>query len=231
MIIFPLPLTSRRQALADSKKKNCKPYHVGSASQLPRGGGRTAGLLDKVKRQAGSVLSSDAPSDEPLLDVPKDDWLFNDLAIMAELTYTQRLIGFCMLLGMGIVFFLVAISLAPMIAFAAKKFAFFLTFGSVFILSSTSFIIGPKNQLKGMFESNRFEAACIYAVSVLCTLVCALYLKTSTGCILFAVLQVVALGWYALSFVPYARYTFKFIYQIVYKFLSTVTSVVRGLFS
>ncbi|VDQ08535.1 unnamed protein product [Trichobilharzia regenti] len=59
-------------------------------------------------------------------------------------------------------------------------------------LSSTIFLMGPVNQLKRMFQETRaFAATFMLGFRLLC--------------LIFCILQSLALTWYSLSYIPYAR--------------------------
>ncbi|VDM16901.1 unnamed protein product [Hydatigera taeniaeformis] len=58
---------------------------------------------------------------------------------------------------------------------------------------STFFLVGPVKQCKRMFAESRIVAALLF-----------LYHKAAL-CLLFSILQFIALTWYSLSFIPYAR--------------------------
>lgn len=125
--------------------------------------------------------------------------------ICGGLTFQQRIAGFLMSLAMGVAFIVIALSFVPLLALFPKKFAFFFTCGNAFAVGATSFLVGPRSQLKAMFEAHRAQAATAYLVSLFATLVAALHWRSAILSILFAAVQIAAVVWYALSFVPYAR--------------------------
>ena len=156
---------------------------------------------DKITSAVG--ITSAAPMDPSEL---KDDDLLDDLSEMSSLTAKQRLYGFGLSLAMGITFIVIALSFVPTIAIFGKKFAFFFTCGNFFCVASTAFLVGPAAQIKGMFEAHRAHAAAMFAGSLLLTLVAALYWRSAFFSIVFSVAQVGAVGWYALSYIPFGRY-------------------------
>ncbi|XP_075002420.1 vesicle transport protein SFT2A isoform X2 [Calonectris borealis] len=74
-----------------------------------------------------------------------------------------------------------------------KLFAVFYTLGNIAALASTCFLMGPLKQLKAMFEPRR-----------LITTVVMLWNKKGLA-VLFCILQFLAMTWYSLSYIPYAR--------------------------
>lgn len=190
--------THARNGMAESPGRQSNPGLAGATTSVGR-------FWETVKFNARHAMSSEAPEGEQLLEVPPEESYGESCREMAELSYAQRLTGFFLVMGMGLVFMAIAFLMAPMVVVAPKKFAFFLTVGNAFCLTSTVFLVGVRYQLRCMFQSHRFEAACLYLGSLFLTLVCALWLKTSIGCLVFAVLQVGCLLWYALSYIPFAR--------------------------
>lgn len=170
---------------------------------------------DNLRWSAKRWVSDAPPEDEPLLELPPEEGYFAGCRELWQLSYQQRLTAFFMSLGIGVLFIVFAVLSAPAVVVMPKKFAFFLTVGNIFCLMSTVFLVGISYQFRVMFEANRLVAASFYSGSVVLTLVCALWLQTSTGCIIFAVVQVVCLLWYALSFIPYARYTVGFLWSSI----------------
>ncbi|KPA73442.1 hypothetical protein ABB37_09884 [Leptomonas pyrrhocoris] len=167
---------------------------------------KVAHYWTQFKHKALSLVSDEPPADEALLtQMPEEPGYMDGLSEMTDLSYTQRISGFLMMMGMGILFVLLGLFLWM----SPKRFAFFTTCGNVFCVCSTMFLAGAKQQLQTMFQANRFEAACLYLVSVALTLVSAVWLKSSLLCIVFALVQLGCVLWYALSFLPYARQTIK----------------------
>uniref|UniRef100_A0A0R3W6Z8 Vesicle transport protein n=1 Tax=Taenia asiatica TaxID=60517 RepID=A0A0R3W6Z8_TAEAS len=68
--------------------------------------------------------------------------------------------------------------------------------------ASTFFLMGPVKQCKRMFAESRIVAALLFLVFLVLTIVSAV---VTPLCLLFSILQFLALTWYSLSFIPYAR--------------------------
>ncbi|XP_058145726.1 vesicle transport protein SFT2A isoform X2 [Dasypus novemcinctus] len=110
-----------------------------------------------------------------------------------------------------------------------KLFAVFYTLGNISALASTCFLMGPMKQLKKMFETTRLLATILMlpllftrvpalgdrdegmiriASTGLCFVftLCAVFWWHKKGlAILFCILQFLAMTWYSLSYIPYAR--------------------------
>ncbi|XP_019405522.1 PREDICTED: vesicle transport protein SFT2A isoform X1 [Crocodylus porosus] len=86
-----------------------------------------------------------------------------------------------------------------------KLFAVFYTLGNVAALASTCFLVGPIKQMKKMFETTRLIATLVMLFSFIATL-CAVFWWGKKGlAVLFCILQFLAMTWYSLSYIPYAR--------------------------
>ncbi|CDW55859.1 Vesicle transport protein SFT2B [Trichuris trichiura] len=72
------------------------------------------------------------------------------------------------------------------------------------LLFSTCFLMGPMKQLKKMADPNRWISSVIVVIMIVMTLFAAFYV--SALCLLCVILQYVAMTWYALSYIPYARF-------------------------
>jgi len=132
-----------------------------------------------------------------------------DDGCMPSLTWTQRWYGFC---GCFIAGSLISI----LSSFSLTKgnipsFAMLYTFGNILSICSTGFVWGPKRQCKKMFHKTRAIATTMYLICIVSTLIFATAdlgmttpVKVSV-CIGLIFLQFVALCWYCLSYIPYAR--------------------------
>ncbi|XP_064014295.1 vesicle transport protein SFT2A isoform X3 [Pogoniulus pusillus] len=86
-----------------------------------------------------------------------------------------------------------------------KLFAVFYTLGNIAALASTCFLMGPVKQLKAMFEPKRLIATIVMLLCLLLTL-CAVFWWNKKGlAVLFCILQFLAMTWYSLSYIPFAR--------------------------
>ncbi|KAL5287945.1 SFT2D2 family protein [Megaselia abdita] len=97
----------------------------------------------------------------------------------------------------------------------AVPFGILYTLGNILQMSSTCFLMGPVNQLKKMFASTRIIATIVVLVSIVLTLVCALVFHKPGLVLLMIIVQSLAMTWYSLSYIPYAR-------DLVKKTFSTV---------
>mmetsp|Transcript_17478 Transcript_17478/g.37968 ORF Transcript_17478/g.37968 Transcript_17478/m.37968 type:complete len:231 (+) Transcript_17478:8-700(+) len=124
-----------------------------------------------------------------------------------NLSYSQRLTLFaaCFAGGVGMLF--LAVLMLPMIVLRPAKFALAFTFGNLLCLGSTAFLVGVRAQLSAMFHPVRWVAACLYCGGLCITLFACFYGGSLRYLLVLAsiIVEVLAMIWYALSYIPYAR--------------------------
>ncbi len=76
---------------------------------------------------------------------------------------------------------------------------------SVPLPRSTTFLVGPRKQVKYMFDKTRVVATLIYLVCLGATLWAGLTKQHIVLVIVLLLLQFCALVWYTASYIPYAR--------------------------
>ncbi|NXI86250.1 SFT2A protein, partial [Rhipidura dahli] len=86
-----------------------------------------------------------------------------------------------------------------------KLFAVFYTLGNIAALASTCFLMGPVKQLKAMFDPKRLIATIVMLLCLLLTLCAVFWWKKKGLAVLFCILQFLAMTWYSLSYIPFAR--------------------------
>ena len=65
--------------------------------------------------------------------------------------------------------------------------------------------MGPARQARGMLAPSRRVASLVYGASLVSTLLSTLLLRRASLSLLFILLQMLALTWYTLSYVPYGQ--------------------------
>jgi hypothetical protein len=86
-----------------------------------------------------------------------------------------------------------------------RKYAALMTIGNCMDLCATSMLMGPRRQLRNMFDSVRRTATCIYLCSMVATIISAFVLKSTFLCSVCCMVQYGAFIWYCLSYLPYGR--------------------------
>ena len=96
-------------------------------------------------------------------------------------------------------------SFQNIIIFFSAPFALLYTLGNIVALASTCFLMGPVNQIKRMFAPTRWIATVLMLAFLLLTLMSALWWKKKGLTIIFCLFQFLAMTWYSISYIPYAR--------------------------
>ncbi|XP_056636654.1 vesicle transport protein SFT2A [Diorhabda carinulata] len=149
--------------------------------------------MDKLRR----VLSGNESPDE-------ESGIMSQLDDASTLSWSTRLKGFLACFIVGILLSFLG-SFALFLHGGLSVFAVFYTLGNVTSILSTCFLMGPFNQIKKMFASNRYIATILVIVSFTLTLISALLLKKAVLALLFIIIQSLSMTWYSLSYIPYAR--------------------------
>jgi hypothetical protein len=110
---------------------------------------------------------------------------------------------FCFVLGW--LLSLLSLVAVPQIALHPEKFALLYTFGNLVSLCSTACLWGPCAQLRDMFKPVRVVATSVYLVSMVATLVCAFKLRMLFPTLLALLLQMIAMVWYCLTYIPFGQ--------------------------
>ncbi|GMI10385.1 hypothetical protein TrRE_jg3055 [Triparma retinervis] len=132
-------------------------------------------------------------------------------SVFPSLSYTQRLYG-C--LGCAVLGFLLSFGsffrFSQLLKGNPAPFALCFTLGSMVALAGTCFLSGPRSQAGKMFKKTRCVATTMYLLSMSGTLLVAFALPATVparGALVLAcvALQYVAIVWYTLSYIPFAR--------------------------
>nr|CCC91760.1 conserved hypothetical protein [Trypanosoma congolense IL3000] len=128
-----------------------------------------------------------------------------------SLTWKQRIIGCCVCIAIG--------SLLSLLSFTAIMSLDMVTFGVIYSLgnvasiSSTLFLAGPKTQMQRMFSEGRWLATTVFVLSMISTILVAVLLGSALLVLLLCVVQFLAMMWYVLSYIPFARTAVKNCFQ------------------
>jgi len=88
-------------------------------------------------------------------------------------------------------------------------FAVVYTLGNIIAMASTCFLCGPLAQIKKMFAKTRIIATILVFVFIALTLIAGLALRKNVLALLFCILQFIAMTWYSISYIPFARDAIK----------------------
>jgi len=194
--------------------------------------------LNSIKSPFGGGGAGEG-DEEPFLGVSSDSGLANNrkeerswLARKMEenlpsLSKKQRIIGFMTSLILGTICFGLAITFLPMLLINPRKFSLLFTLGSVFTLSSFSFLWGPYSHMVHLFSKERLPFTLVYLTTLIATLYFAMGLQSAILTIPAAILQVIALLWFVISYIPGGQTGLKFFTKLFSGFCRT--SVNRNL--
>ncbi|OSX72127.1 hypothetical protein BU14_0464s0001 [Porphyra umbilicalis] len=130
-----------------------------------------------------------------------------EIGEMFNLSWVQRLTLFVMCFSAGAVMIGLSFMFLPMILLKPHKFAAAFTAGNLLAIMSTWVIVGPRAQLASMFHPARATAAAAYIGSLIFALFAAFFGgRLRYPLVLISlVVEVLALVWYSLSYIPFGR--------------------------
>jgi len=122
---------------------------------------------------------------------------------MDDLSNTkERFTTFAILAGIGIVCMILAFTFLPIVIISPHKFALLFTLGSGLMLLSFSFLRGHGNFVKHMASMERLPFSASYLTSLVGTLYCSLVMGSYLLTLIFSLIQVVALAYFLVSYIP-----------------------------
>jgi len=151
------------------------------------------------------------------------DSVTSELDQYTTMSRTNRMYGFGITLGIGVLFIVIAMAFLPSILVAARAFGLFYTVGNCCLIASTFFLVGPMKQLGMMFEKDRLIPSVCFLSSLFLTLFAALVLKSALLVLILLVVQVISLAYYILSYIPFGQ-------KIVGVFVSSISTAIRAMF-
>ena len=145
--------------------------------------------------------------DETATTTDEEDECFS--SFFPTLTWQERMGGClaCMILGyilsLGSFF-----RMKDLMAGNPSSFVIYTTLGNIISLSGSFFLSGPRAQVHKMFHPTRRVATGVYLGSLLPTLAVAFgrtYRGQAVLLLVLMALQYVAIAWYCISYIPFAR--------------------------
>ncbi|XP_078514461.1 vesicle transport protein SFT2B [Lissotriton helveticus] len=149
--------------------------------------------MDKLK----SVLSGQ--------DYEEDRGGMTEVIDATSLSWGTRLKGFIACFVIGVLCSILGVCLLWVPRKGTILFAVFYTLGNFASLGSTVFLMGPVKQCKRMFEPTRLIATIVMLLCLGLTLCAAFWWKNKGLALIFCLCQFLAMTWYSLSFIPFAR--------------------------
>ncbi|GKV44531.1 hypothetical protein SLEP1_g51707 [Rubroshorea leprosula] len=124
----------------------------------------------------------------------------------------RALLYFGLFLATGFFFVFIAFTLfLPVMVLMPQKFAICFTLGCGLIIASFFALRGPKNQLAHMSSKERLPFTLGFIGSMVGTIYVSMVLHSYIFSVLFSVLQVLALAYYAISYFPGGSAGLKFL--------------------
>uniref|UniRef100_A0AAY4E2D8 Vesicle transport protein n=1 Tax=Denticeps clupeoides TaxID=299321 RepID=A0AAY4E2D8_9TELE len=111
----------------------------------------------------------------------------------STLSFGTRVKWFVICFAVGVLSSILGTALLFLPGAGLSMFAVFYTIGNIAAIASTCFLMGPLKQLKRMFDPTRLIATCVM-----------LWGKRGLA-IIFCILQFLAMTWYSISYIPFAR--------------------------
>lgn len=153
--------------------------------------------MDKLRR----ALSGDEGSTQN----DEEAGFASQLRDATTLGWTNRLKAFAICFGLGFLFSILGALFLAIPGKGLRLFALFYSLGNIASMASTCFLMGPWKQLQKMFNSTRVVATIVALTFLVLTLVSALYYKKAGLTFVCCIIQFLAMTWYCLSYIPYAR--------------------------
>jgi len=134
----------------------------------------------------------------------------------------ERFLGFIGCLVGAAVCFAVAFLTLPLLAIRPAKFALAFSLGSLLVMFGFSVLIGPIDHLRHLISKERLPFSVAYLSSLGLTLYFALGPHSYFGCLIGAVIQVIALLSYVLAYFPGGTQTLRFGGQMALRGVGTL---------
>jgi len=200
-----------------SEKSSSTRENLGKSTKNLRESVTTAGasVRDSISIDVDSLPGRPQPQREKSrLEQVSDDWL-------PSLTWKQRVIGCLSCMAVGYTLSLGSFfRMTQLLAGNPGPFVLTATFGNIISLCGSCFLTGPTNQLHKMFHETRRIATGLYLGSLVLTLIVAYAAEGVPGqgivLIVLMLVQYVAIAWYCLSYIPFARQAAKRIFNRMY---------------
>lgn len=146
-------------------------------------------------------------------------------ACFPSLTYKERMIGFAVCFGMGLLIQIFSMgSLFKLLIGKPGKFAVMYSFGNIFSIFGTFFLMGPVSQFKRMSDPKRKYTTISFVVALIMTLISYYVFHSKLLTLIFLIIQFASYTAYCLSYIPYGRYICKRCLKCVFGYSSNSTN-------
>lgn len=114
----------------------------------------------------------------------------------------ERLTTFAIIAAAGAICMILAFTFLPFVIISPHKFALLFTIGSALMVISFSFLRGHVEFVKHLSSVQRLPFSVSYGVSLIGTLYCSLVMGSYLLTLVFSIVQVVALAYFLVSYIP-----------------------------
>lgn len=168
-------------------------------------GAKTATASSNFRRLLGD--ESAAYDLEAAAGPPAQQTVSEELNALFDLSLFQRVTLFAITFAAGVVLLAVSVSFLPLILVVPHKFVASFTMGNVLAIGSSWILVGPRAQIRAMFHPVRAVAAGAYLASLVFAVFAAFFGGRFRYILVLValVVEVAALLWFSLSFIPYSR--------------------------
>ncbi|KAL9645187.1 hypothetical protein ABK040_002388 [Willaertia magna] len=206
---LPTTTTPKTSNSSNSKPSSPTPKNTSSSSAPTSYSDSFLQTFSSIKSQASDKWSQFFDNNQQTIIDENDNSYLGRLSKEIDgiftLTAKQRMYGFFLSLGLGLLCIIIALGFLPTIIFASKTFAFFYTLGNLLCLISTLFLVGPIAQFRNMLKPERYIPSIMFLASMVLTLVCVFAVPVAILVIFLVIIQAISLGWYIISYIPFAQ--------------------------
>ena len=174
----------------------------GSGGSATTARSSSGGVVDSVKSIFGSGTPAATQNDEESAGLMS--WASAKISGSVEdLTATkERFTTFTILAISGIVCMIFAFTFLPFVIISPHKFALLFTLGSALMLASFSFLRGHVAFVKHLSSIERLPFSGSYIISLIGTLYSSLVMGSYLLTMIFSIIQIVALLYFLVSYIP-----------------------------
>lgn len=201
--------------LLEQQKKNSK-----SSSTAPSSSGSVFGGFGSYFSSGGSEAGGSAGVTNDEESAGLMNWasakISSAKSSVDDLSNTrERFTTFAILAGIGIICMILAFTFLPIVIISPHKFALMFTLGSGLMILSFSFLRGHSAFIKHLSSLERLPFSASYLTSLVGTLYCSLVMGSYLLTLIFSVIQVIALAYFLVSYIPGGTSALTFIGSMV----------------
>ncbi len=169
-----------------------------------------------------SFFKSTKPAENNILNFMDEDPEANDQTSMItsvknniknSIEVEKNYTSFFIIFAVGLIFLMISFIFLPMIILFPQKFVSLFSIGSIIILFSFVFVYGTINYIGMLFEGKRSIYTFIYLASISFGFYFSFFNSNYLFCLISAVIQVIMLMIFVLSFIPGGESGISFIIE------------------